>query len=52
MLLDQVRRPLEILTTQSILYRLISETVLLAPLTGPAVQRWDLLQLGLAQSLA
>jgi hypothetical protein len=52
MFFDQVRRPLEILSTQSMLYRLISETVLLVPLTGPVVQRWHLLQLGLAQSLA
>ena len=50
--LDQVRCPLEILGAQSMLYRLIDEPVLLVPLTGPAVQRWHLLRLGLAQSLA
>jgi len=37
MLLDQGRRPLEILSTQRMLYRLIWEAILLAPLTGPDV---------------
>ncbi len=49
--LDQVRRPLEILGAQSMLYRLIGEPVLLVPLTGPAVQNWQLFWLGLVQTL-
>jgi hypothetical protein len=51
MFLDQVRRPLEILGAQSVLYCLIGEPVLLTPLAGPAVQYWHLFWLGLVQSL-
>jgi hypothetical protein len=35
--LDQVRRTLEILGAQRVLYRLIGEPVLLVPLTGPGM---------------
>jgi hypothetical protein len=37
--LNQVCGPLEILGTQSMLYRLIGEPILLVPLTGLVVQR-------------
>jgi hypothetical protein len=36
-LLDQVRRPLEFLGAQRMVYRLIWEAILLVPLTGPVV---------------